>query len=209
MVYKYDGSSYPVIPLEELPKCRRCERRPYYHAYPRSWDRPPLLTGQHYGKSSSRCRLSAWTGVAEAALGQVEDEPQIRWVACAIDFGPASVSIIRWAGALAQAFRASLTILHASPKLEPVIGVIHAPEWCAHLASLLRGEMEKLISDLGIEADIRLDGGKPAKTVTAMAAELNADVLVLGRPVANRFLATAAHALLCDIRQSPCPVTSV
>jgi hypothetical protein len=57
----------------------------------------------------------------------------------------------------------------------------------AHLASLLTGEVEKLKTNAGVEADIPLGVGEPAKTVTAMTAELNEDVLVIGRPVANRF----------------------
>ena len=167
-----------------------------------------FLLGSTTAKVLHDVDCPVWTGVADPALGQVEEEPQLRRVACAIDLGPASADIIRWAGALAEAFR-TLTILHANPQLEPVIGVIHEPEWCAHLASILRAEVEKLIVDAGVEADIRLGGGEPAKTVTAMAAEVNADVLVIGRPVANRFLGRLRTHSYAIIRQSPCPVISV
>jgi nucleotide-binding universal stress UspA family protein len=168
-----------------------------------------FLLGSTTAKVLHDVDCPVWTGVTGSAPGQVEDEPQLRQVACAIDFGPASAGIIRWAGALAQALRVSLTILHASPQLEPVIGVIHEPEWCAHLASVLRGEVEKLITDAGVEADIRLAGGEPAKTVTAMAAELNSDVLVIGRPMENRFLGRLRTHSFAIIRQSSCPVISI
>jgi nucleotide-binding universal stress UspA family protein len=161
-----------------------------------------FLLGSTTAKVLHDVHCPVWTGVTGSAPEHLEDEPQLRQVACAIDFGPASGGI-RWAGAFAQALRASLTILHASPQLEPVIGVVHEPEWCAHLASLLRREVEKLITDAGVEADIRLAGGEPAKTVTAMAAELNSDVLVIGRPVENRFLGRLRTHSYAIIRQSP------
>ena len=81
-----------------------------------------FLLGSTTAKVLHDVDCPVWTGVTGSAPGHVEDEPQLRQVACAIDFGPASGGIIRWAGALAQALRASLTILHASPQLEPVIG---------------------------------------------------------------------------------------
>jgi nucleotide-binding universal stress UspA family protein len=54
-----------------------------------------------------------------------------------------------------------------------------------------------------------LERGEPAKTVARVAAELNADLLVIGRGAEPGILGRLEADAYSIIRQSPCPVVSV
>jgi nucleotide-binding universal stress UspA family protein len=139
----------------------------------------------------------------------LRSEPYFRRIACAIDLGPDSLRTIRWAGAIAERCAASLTILYASPQLEPVVGVVHDTEWCNHLSSVLRAEIEKLRTEATVDAVVRLAGGEPARTVAEMTSEVEADLLVIGRPRPRGLLGRLRTHSYGIISQSPCPVLSV
>jgi nucleotide-binding universal stress UspA family protein len=143
-----------------------------------------------------------WTVLQEPRVQHSEDEAEIRHIVCAIDLGPASAGIIRWSADLAKKFNASLTVVHVNAQLEPVVGVVHDAEYSAHVAGIVRREISDLISNIGVKATIRLAGGEPAKAVSSVAAELGADVLVIGRPVANRFMGRLRTHSYAIIRQS-------
>jgi nucleotide-binding universal stress UspA family protein len=150
-----------------------------------------------------------WTVLQEPLPERVDEKGELKHIVCAIDLGSASAGVIRWSAELAETFRASLTIVHASTQIEPVIGVVHDTEWSAHVAAILRKEVENLVTDAGVKAEIRLAEGEPAKAVTAVAADLGAEILVIGRPMSNRFLGRLRTHSYAIIRQSPCSVLSV
>ena len=136
-------------------------------------------------------------------------EPQFRHIACAVDLGPDSRGVMRSADAVARRSAAHLTVLHVSPQLEPVVGVVHDREWCSYLANVLRAEVEKVKREAGVGATVRLAGGEPAQTVAQIASELNADLLVIGRPRARGLLGRLCTHSYTIISQAPCPVLSV
>ena len=63
--------------------------------------------------------------------------------------------------------------------------------------------------DVGVKANVRLAGGEPAKAVSSIAAELEADALVIGRPLANRFMGRLRTYTYAIIRLAPCSVIRV
>ncbi len=167
-----------------------------------------FLLGSTTAKVLDEVECPVWTGVhpeQELAASPAE----IRHVVCAIDLGPQSTRVLQWASALAADFSAQLTVLHASPQLEPVIGLVHDPEWRAHVAEALEAEIAGIQTAAGVSSTVRLESGEPAKAVCRAAAGLSADVLVIGRSAPGGVLGRLRTHSYAIIRQSPCPVVSV
>jgi len=167
-----------------------------------------FLLGSVTAKVLHDAGCPVWTGV-HTGEDQVPGKcTEIRHVACAIDLGPQSGRVLQWAANLAAAYFAKLTVVHASTQLEPVVGVVHDPEWRAHVWKATQTHLDGLLRDTGIEAATKLAPGEPAKAVAAAVEEIGADVLVIGRTPDGLLgrLRTNAYAI---IRQSACPVVSV
>lgn len=166
-----------------------------------------FLLGSVTAKVLHDVEIPVWTGVHydQDAAAPLAD---VRHVACAVDLGPQSEAVLRWASEFATRLGAGLTVVHASSQLVPVIGVVHDHEYRAQLAAVMTAQLTELLKKTGIDAEIRLAPGEPGKAVTEAARECNADVLVIGRtpPGLMGRLRAAAYAI---IRQSQCPVISV
>jgi nucleotide-binding universal stress UspA family protein len=147
--------------------------------------------------------------VAADASTLEDAEPKFRNIACAVDLGADSLRIMQSAEAIARKNAAAMTLMHVSPQLEPVVGVVHDREWCSYLANVLGAEIQKLKREAGIDARVRLAGGEPARTVAEMASELNADLLVIGRPRPRGLLGRLRTHSYAIISEAPCPVLSV
>ncbi len=166
-----------------------------------------FLLGSVTAKVLHDTETPVWTGVhsEQEALAPLTE---VRHVVCAVDLGPQSETVMRWAGDFAGRFGASLTVVHASAQLVPMFGVVHDPEFRAHLAELMSAQLADLLRKTGIGAEARLASGEPAKAVVEAARESKSDVLVIGRtpPGLMGRLRATAYAI---IRQSHCPVISV
>ncbi|MDX1983128.1 MAG: universal stress protein [Bryobacteraceae bacterium] len=137
------------------------------------------------------------------------EEIKVEKVGVAIDLGPMSEKLLRWADAFAREAGAKLTIFHVTPSVEGMSGEVFEPNWRARFAE----EAAKRIGDLqkaaGTEADVKFDAGDVASKVSVLAKEAGTDVLVVGRGhSAGVFGRIRAHAYSV-IRLSPCPVISV
>lgn len=135
--------------------------------------------------------------------------PRFRHIACALDLRDDSLRVLNAAKPMAKRSGAPLSILHVSPQLQPVIGVVHDREWRNFLAGALRAEIEELTRDAGIEATVNLAGGEAAATIAQMVADLKADVLVIGRPRPRGLLGRLRAHSYAIISEAPCPVMSV
>lgn len=166
-----------------------------------------FLLGSVTAKVLHDTEVPVWTGV-HCEQDAVAPLTEVRRVGCAVDLGPHSEAVLRWAGDFAQRFGSRLTVIHASAQLAPTLGVVHDPEFRAHLADLMTAQVADLVRKTGIDAEIKLAAGEPAKAVAEAARENGSDVLVIGRtpPGLMGRLRTTAYAI---IRQSPCPVISV
>jgi nucleotide-binding universal stress UspA family protein len=154
-----------------------------------------FILGSNTAKVLHDADCPVWTGV------HLEDAPSafaipIRNVLCAVDLGPQSSKTLAWADTLAREFGGRLTLLHSTPC---------GPD----IQQAAGGELLKLQTAAGADAEVVLESGEPAQVICAAAERLGADVLVIGRgSAAGVFgrLRTNAYAI---IRQSPCPVVSV
>lgn len=113
----------------------------------------------------------------------------IRRVLVPVDFSPRSRPALEYASALAEPFAAAVDVLH----VVPAPGMLHiaADVWLGreipHAASLdvfqARERLEQLINSCNrheIVPILRVAAGDPAATIVRLAAELPADVIVIG-----------------------------
>ncbi len=151
----------------------------------------PVLTGAHLEE-------------AEAA-----GEPPLRNILCALDLGVQSPKTLEWAAHMAAALDARLTIIHATPSLQPREGGYFDPDWRAMLAGQAREELERLTERLAVKPETHIEDGDVTKVVCAAAVKYHADLLVIGRGSSSGVfgrLRTNAYSL---IRGAGCAVVSV
>jgi nucleotide-binding universal stress UspA family protein len=167
-----------------------------------------FLLGSVTAKVLHDSEFPVWTGVHASVPADGQTFQGVSHVACAVDLGPPSEHVLRWSAQFATAFGAKLTVIHASPQLVPVVGVVHEIEWRRHVLEALEQQMAELLERSGVVADVRLAAGAAPEAVTAKAEEVGADVLAIGRSPHGLLgrLRTVSYAL---IRHSPVPVVSV
>ena len=154
-----------------------------------------FILGSSTAKVLHDADCPVWTGV------HLEDAPAIpsipvRNVLCAVDLGSQSPKALAWASALASAFEAKLTLMHAMPRHtdgDPTPGE----------------ELESLRTTAHADADLLLATGDPAHAICQTAERLSADVVVIGRGSASGVYGRLRVNAYSTIRQSPCPVVSV
>lgn len=154
-----------------------------------------LILGSTSAKVLHDADCPVWTGV------HLENAPALEAVACrrilcAVDLKPSSLRVLDWAGRLAEEYQAELTIVHVVPEAEDV-------------RSGTREDLERLQQAAGARAAVRMETGEVPRAVTDLAAELNADLLVIGRKAEAGVLGRLEMTAYSIIRRSPCPVVSV
>ena len=164
-----------------------------------------FLLGSVAAKILDDATCPVWTG---AHLEHSASVDAIRRVLCAIDNGPGSEPVLRWAHELANEFHAPLTVVHAVPKLEPPDDYL-AAEGLTRRAEEARAIARCFLNKTGIHADIVIDAGEPATVVARAAETLHADVAVIGRSPKNDGAGRLRPHAYSIIRESPCPVVSV
>lgn len=121
---------------------------------------------------------------------------------CAIDLNEYAPTVLRWASDFARAWSAGLVVVHAVKCLESEAGR-------RELTSSERLAVNRLLADVGCDADVQVDAASVVEYVPEVTRQVNGDVLVIGRTVGEEWsgkLRTTAYSL---IRESPCPVISV
>lgn len=151
-----------------------------------------------------------FTGAHVEELPESAAEPY-ELVSCAIDLGPHSEAVLRWAWEFAGAWDASLHVIHAAPPVDALHteGERPAAEAREAVNKAMIDEVGALLSKIGAEARIDVDCAPTVDFVAAAAREVLADVLVIGRSTDKSLigrLRTHSHAI---IRESPCPVISI
>lgn len=147
----------------------------------------PVLTGAHLEHPADACY-------------------PYRRIACLLDLKPGSARVLRYAHELADAFGAELGVIYAAPDFQ-VAGMVGLPEdFSQTLAGSARLQVERLLTQEGIDAEIRVKAG----TVEEALSEGRFDLLVLGRRSGAEDTGPGLDAAAYDaIRSSPCPVWSL
>jgi len=134
----------------------------------------------------------------------------IHHVMCAIDFGPKSADVIRWAAGFATAMSARLTMVHAVLETPPNLPQRYMFQWRdqAHRGSAER--LRTLMLDSNVDADVLVvsDGDIP-RALSTTAKEKEADLLIIGRSCAGdkqKRLGSHTFAIICN---AACAVVSI
>jgi nucleotide-binding universal stress UspA family protein len=98
--------------------------------------------------------------------------------------------------------------MHSEPQLQLPPEFRFEAEWRFELGRMLRAQLAQLQQNVGTAASIALRG-KAAKAVAEVAAELRADLLVIGRSPVSRIFGGVRTTAYGIVRESPCPVLSV
>src|SRR5262245_1084573 len=168
-----------------------------------------FLLGSVTSKVLHDAACPVWTGVHMEETSH-EAWKAIRNVVCAIDKGPESPQVIKWAADFAAEFGARLTIVHAIPPITPAAHGYFDPGWWKTLAAQAREDVSGIKRAAGVHGgNILIEEGQPAEAVARIAKELNADLLVIGRNPVQSLLGRLLENAYSIIRESPCPVVSV
>ena len=135
--------------------------------------------------------------------------PPFRNILCAVDFGPQSEAVVRWADEFTRSTGAQLFISHVVP-------FIPMGQWgyCdVDLSVAMRKDAEEkahlLIESTGAEAKLLVETGLVVATLAGLASEKQADLIVIGRHHQSGMLGRLRDTAYGIIRESPCPVVSV
>lgn len=148
-----------------------------------------------------RAHCPVWTSV-----GDTSKPLRLRRVLCALALAPRSGRVLQWASQLADHFKAELTIVHSSAGFTAAHGSCYWSQ--LHLAreAWARQDIAALQHSIGTRADVRLEAGRPERTVAAAARRIRADLVVIGKSGAfwlPRKLRTTPYDIVCE---APCPV---
>jgi nucleotide-binding universal stress UspA family protein len=151
-----------------------------------------------------------FTGAHIPEITPFNPEPYKR-IACAIDLGPHSEAVLRWAWDFAQAHEEDLTVIHAAPLLE--IGGAHGDMFPAEtrqgLLKAAQSEIKSLMEKVGCRAQVHVECANPATYIHDVADENYVDVLIIGRSPDHGLLGRLRTHAYAIIREAPCPVISI
>jgi nucleotide-binding universal stress UspA family protein len=131
-------------------------------------------------------------------------------VLCAVDLGPNSRTVLQWASAFAGEYGAKLTVTHAIPGSSISLGGIYFdPEWSARVKKEAQDRALALLQDTGVKADIEIQAGDAPLAVRAVAGQLEASLLVIGRGGEHGLIGRLRANAYGILRESPCPVVAI
>ena len=132
-------------------------------------------------------------------------------VACALDLGPHSETVLRWACDFSEAWKSSLTVIYVAPSVEFEIDREHLAkgDWPDMLVGAGRERIERLLEQVGCNAQVRVETGHLVRSVVAAVEDECADALIIGRTWSSHPLARLPTQAYGIIRASNCPVISI
>jgi len=153
-----------------------------------------FLLGSVTAKVLHDADCPVWTGV------HLERAPALEKIVfknflCAVNLDPHSKQVLDFATELADEYRAKLTVVHVAPMPSD--------------AESIKWQIGEWLGISAERATVRVESGEIASTVAMVAAETEADLLVIGRnPASGAFgrLRTDGYSI---IRKSTCPVISL
>jgi len=130
----------------------------------------------------------------------------IERILCAVDLGPQSSRVLCWAWQAAQRFDAKLSVAHAAPGIDEALIEQSSKETAGNR---LMERVDELKRSLHVEADTLIEFSDPARAISHLAREQQADLVVLGRGVSQGLIGRLRANAYDIIRQCSCPVVSV
>ena len=151
-------------------------------------------------------RCPVWSSRGDLALAATKP---IRRILCGLTTAVQSAVTLRYAAALCEKLKASLTLIHSDRALAPSRGIPSDSDWHQYVSGVIRDELMATHELGGRGADLRLEGGNTLAVVPDVAERIDADLLVVGRSPSKRLLADFRMTSFELIRRTACPVVSV
>ena len=168
-----------------------------------------FLLGSVTAKVLHDAACPIWTG-PHLETAPAAESIQFRKVMCAVDLGPESQAVARWAAGFASEFAAELAMVHVLPISTARLGGIYfSPEWHAEVAAHARAGILSLTEELGTPTETMVETGDVADTIGDLALEWKADLLVIGRGHRPGVLGRLRANAFAILRESPCPVAAI
>ena len=164
-----------------------------------------FLWGSVLARVIQESNCPVWTGV-HLTDAPPRDLLSFKRVACAVDLGPHTRAALSWASEFASAFGALLSIIHVAKPVASEHAELSSQDPELMLAKRARGELESLLDDMNIKADIAMGSGSAPELIHEFALKFEADLLVIGRCASSGWLHSDTYTI---IRESHCPVVSV
>jgi hypothetical protein len=117
--------------------------------------------------------------------------------------------VLRWASSLTAELGATLSIVHASKRLESAPHYPFDREWRLCLERRAKADIQDVQAAAATNAEVWLGAARPLAAIPQVAKRLGTDLLVIGKSPQKR--------LLPDLRmlsyelglRAPCPIVSV
>lgn len=133
----------------------------------------------------------------------------IKKVACAIDLGPESPNVLRFAADFANRCGAEMFIAHGLPLAEMTLGPYRKIEPPAYMEDFARTAIERLQREAGTSVEVCIEKDPIASALRNAALRHRADLVVTGRGAISHPMGRLAAHVYSIIREVPCPVLSL
>ena len=165
-----------------------------------------LLIGSATSKVLHDATCPVWTA-AHAEQQRTAGLPKV--ILCAVDGGPATGALLKWADDFSARVGAVLEVVHVVgpmpdwPSFEPV-GALQDQVRAAAYEKILSRQ-----AAAGVRLPLKVAIGDIVKTVTEQARQNDADLILIGRGAIQAPLGRLRTHAYGIIQRSPCPVLSV
>jgi len=133
----------------------------------------------------------------------------IKKLACAIDLGPESAKVLRFAADFASLCGAEMFIAHGLPLAEMTLGPYRKIEPPAYMEDFARTAIEGLQRQAGTSFEVCIEKDPIASGIRNTALHHSADLVVIGRGAISPPMGRLAAHEYSIIREAPCPVLSL
>jgi nucleotide-binding universal stress UspA family protein len=165
-----------------------------------------MLLGSVTAKVLHDAKCPVWTAT-HAEEQRSRDVP--RTILCAVDGGPRTVELLRWAREFSQRMGTVLKPLHVVPPITDWLALPSERDLQEQVREAARANVAPQLQSAGVDLPIRVAVGKIAETITEEARQEGADLVVIGRGSLQAALGRLRTHAYGIIQQSPCPVLSV
>jgi nucleotide-binding universal stress UspA family protein len=132
-----------------------------------------------------------------------------RSVLCAVDGGPQSIPLMKWAAEFAKDSGAALWLVHVIPSMQGFPSHQMDREFQESARSRVADAIGQLQSEAGVEAPLAVLSGGVAEGVAEEAGRCGANLVVAGRGARHGALGALRAHTYGIVRSAPCPVVSV
>jgi nucleotide-binding universal stress UspA family protein len=132
----------------------------------------------------------------------------VKHVLCGVTFSDHSRATLRCAAKIAEEFQAKLTIAHVAPdvRLYGPGGMYAEGGWERELIASANELVTRVREETGVTGESAVESGDPGKGLAKIAAQVGADLLVVGAHFGGGHLGANRYSILAE---SPVPVLSV